>query len=260
MLSIYSQRAFLLAVTGLVCFSMMSWGQAPPAKEPATAQLAAQVPAPAVTEVAEGQAIVTYESEQLMIKAQNAPLIEVLRAVCTQIGAELDAQSEPDEPILGAFGPGRAHDVLAAMMGRSHFNLAMAGSPGDPNALVRIVILPNSADSADKTNNGSEAPPAQDSVAQDQATEQQDRQAAEEPVASMPTASDVQSRISQVREVFAQVRTEFSQLTEATDLDLDTVLKEAEAQAKAAAAADPNTPPPIAVATNHPRGRSRHTH
>lgn len=260
MLSIYSQRTFLLAVTGLVCFSMRSWSQAPPAKESATAQLAAEVPAPAVTEVTEGQAIVTYESEQLTIKAQNAPLIEVLRAVCTQIGAELDAQSEPNEPILGVFGPGRAHDVLAAMMGRSHFNLAMAGSPDDPNALVRIVILPTSADSADKTNNGSEALPDQDLVAQDQATEQQDRQTAEEPVASMPTASDVQSRISQVREVFAQVRTEFSQLTEATDLDLDTVLKEAEAQAKAAAAADPNTPPPIAAATNHPRGRSRHTH
>ncbi len=183
-----------------------------------------------------------------------------MRAVCSQIGAELDAPSEPDDRVLGVFGPGPSRDVLTAMMAGSHFNLAMAGSPDDPNALVRIVILPTSADSADKMNNGSEAPPAQDSVAQDQATEQQDRQAAEEPVASMPTASDVQSRISQVREVFAQVRTEFSQLTEATDLDLDTVLKEAEAQAKAAAAADPNTPPPIAAATNHPRGRSRHTH
>jgi hypothetical protein len=260
MLSMRSQFELVLIVMALLNLPVKGWAQDSQVQGQAAVAAATPTLPAELAQVPPGKSELTYVNRQLTIRAHDAPLIEVVRAVCSQIGAELDAPSEPDDRVLGVFGPGPSRDVLTAMMAGSHFNLAMAGSPGDPNALVRIVILPNSADSADKANNGSEAPPAQDSVARDQATEQQDRQAAEEPVASMPTASDVQSRISQVREVFAQVRTEFSQLTEATDLDLDTVLKEAEAQAKAAAAADPNTPPPIAVATNHPRGRSRHTH
>jgi hypothetical protein len=260
MLSMRSQFVLLLVVIALLYLSAQGWGQ--DSERQGQAAVAAATPSlPAeLAQVPASESDVTYANGQLTVKANNAPLIEVVRAVCAQIGAELDAPSEPGDPVLGVFGPGPSREVLTAMMAGSHFNLAMAGSPDDPNAILRIVILPKSADSADKTNDGADAPPAQDSVAQNQATEQQDGQAAEEPIASTLTASDIQSRISQVREAFAQVQGELSQVEGATNLDMNTALKQAEAQAKAAAAADPNTPPPIATVTNRVRGRSRHTH
>jgi hypothetical protein len=260
MLSIRSQFVLFLVVMALLCLPAQGWGQ--DSQGQGQADVKAAIPSlPAdLAQVPASESDVTYANGQLTVKANNAPLIKVVRAVCAQVGAELDAPSEPDDPVLGVFGPGPSREVLTAMMAGSHFNLAMAGSPDDPNAILRIVILPKSADSADNMNDGAEAPPAQDSVAENRATEQQDGQAAEEPIASRPSASDVQSRISQVREAFAQVQGELSQVEGAINLDMNTALKEAEAQAKKAVAADPNTPPPIASATNNPRGRSRHTH
>ena len=256
MLSLRNQVTFVLVVTGMLCVSSVGWAQTSKGESVAAQPAAASVPA--ATDVAKDQAIVTYESAQLTIKAQGTRLIEVLRAVCSQIGAELDASSEPDEPVFGVFGPGPARDVLAAIMGHSHYNLAMAGSPEDPNAIRRIVIVRKSADSADKTNNGSDAPATQDSVAQNQRTEQPESRAMPA-VASRPTAADVEASISQVREFFAQAQGELSQVLGGTP-DMEAILKQAEAQAKAAVAADPNTPPPVASSTNRPRMRSRHTH
>ena len=261
MLSIYWRVTTILAV-GLLCCASTGWGQEKQLQDPPTASAAGGEQA-ALAVVPTGQVAVLYQNAELMIVSHRAPLIHVLRAVCSQIGAELDSTSEPDEPVLGVFGPGPPRDVLAAMMGRSHFNIAMAGSPDDPNTVLRIVILARSADSADKTNNGSDTPPAQDSLAQSQVTEQPESQATEA-ASSVPTASDVESRISQVNELFAQAQAELVQMGGAANLDMAALLKEAEAQAKAAAAeADPDAPPPIPMAAaspiNRPSGR-RHRH
>jgi hypothetical protein len=258
MLTLRSQLRFVLAVTGLLCLSTIGWAQASESKGSAMAEHVAEAPVPSVTEVAEGHTLISYDSGQLTIKAHSAPLIDVLRAVCTQIGADLDVQSEPNEPVLGVFGPGPAKDVLPAMMGRSHFSLAMAGSPDDPNAIQRIVILPKS-DTPDKTENASDAPTPQASIVENPTTEDQGNQAGDPTDTSRATAADVQATISQVREFFAQAQGELSQAG-GGNLDTDAILKQAEAQAKAAVAADPNSPLPIASATNRPRRRSRHTH
>jgi hypothetical protein len=260
MLSIYWRVTTILAV-GLLCCPSAGWGQEKQLQDPPTAAGAGGEQA-ALAVVPTGQVAVLYQNAEVMIVSHRAPLIEVLREVCSQIGAELDAPPELDVPILGVFGPGPARDVLTAMMGGSHFNLAMAGSPEDPNAIVRIVILAKSADSAEKTNNGSDAPPAQDSLAQ--ATEQPGTQATEPPIPSTPTASEVEARISQVRELFAQAQGELAQVAGLANLDMDSLLKEAEAQAKASAAEDDlDAPPPkssaAAAPINHPRGR-RHRH
>ena len=81
-----------------------------------------------------------------------------------------------------------------------------------------------------------------------------------EPIAASTTeALDAESRIGQVRELFAQAQSELAQVG-FSNQDLDNLMREAEAQAKAAAAEDnSDTPPPMASAgagpINHPRGR-----
>jgi hypothetical protein len=261
MLSIRFWFVFSLAIAALLGLPSVSRGQDKQGQGQTAGELGRErsIQPPAV---AAGKAVITYEGGQLMIKAQSAPLIDVLRTACSQIGAELDAPSEPDEPILGVFGPGPSREVLAAMMEGSHFNLAMAGSTDDPNALVRIVVLPKSADSADKTNRADV--PAQDSIAQSQSMDQPTSQSTQPSLGSALTVSYVESRISQMRELFAQAQTELAQIGGVANLDMDLLLKEAETQIKATAAieADPDaTPIPFAASSiNRPNGRSRHRH
>jgi hypothetical protein len=262
-LSVRTRFAVSLAVAGLLWLPAVSRAQSQQGQEQGDATVAREISS-ALAEVAAGNVAVTYESGQLTIKAQSARLIDVLRAVCSQIGAELDPSSEPDEPVFGVFGPGPSREVLAGMMGGSNFNLAMAGSPDDPNAIMRILILAKSADSADKTNSSSDASPTEDSLAQSKPAEQPTSQAVQ--VGSTPTASDLESRMSQARELLAEAQGELAQMGVTDNLDMDQLLQDAEPQIKAAAAAeaDPDAPPPMPLATpfpsNLPRGRSRHRH
>lgn len=261
MLSVRSRFAFsfILTVAGLLWLPAESRAQNPQGQDQTATKVAPEISS-ALAGVESGQAVVRYENGQLTIKAQSAPLIVVLGSVCSQIGAELDAPSETDEPVLGVFGPGPSREVLAAMMSGSHFNLAMAGSPDDPNELVRIVILPKTTDSATQAANDADAPPTQDSAAQSQVTEPQ--------VGSTLTALDVESRMGQVRELFVQAQTELAQMGDeggATNVDISNLLKEAEAQVKAAAAAEANganstqtVQPPAAPGTNTSAPATRH--
>jgi hypothetical protein len=117
-------------------------------------------PPAALPKVAAGQAVVTYENGQLTIEAKNAPLIDVLRAVCSQIGAELDAPPEAREPILMTLGPAPARVVLAALLDGSQLHYAMREAAGDPGALESVIVFPKTNDS--KTL----GPVAQDGVSQ----------------------------------------------------------------------------------------------
>jgi hypothetical protein len=266
MLSIRSQVAIVLAVVFLLCVPAASWAQTPRDEGQAAATASREVPA-ALVEVPEGQSVVTYRNGDLTIKARNALLIDVLQTVCNQIGAVLDAPPDVDEQILAALGPAPPKDVLASLLSGSRFNYGTAGTADDPNALVRIIILPKTRDSAAQTTNGSDAQPTQDSAPQNQATEQTANQATEQQAGSTPTASIVQSRMSQVVELFAQVQAELAQMGgggEAVNGDMANLLKEAEAQIKASVAAEANSnaptlaPLPAAAPVDSPTGRSRH--
>jgi hypothetical protein len=214
--------------------------------------------------VTPGQAVITFENGELIIKARGASLVDVLRTVCRRIGAELDASGVRDEAVLGVAGPGAVRDVLAAMLDGSPYDLATAGSADDPTALARVIVLPKGKDStareakrsADQVKSDSDSLPSQDSVAKNQDAEQQATQAAEAQVAPRVTPAIVESRVSQVRDVLFQMQSELEQAGGA-NLDINTLLKEAEAQVKAEA----NPPMPLsAPASNRPRGRSRHVH
>jgi hypothetical protein len=91
-----------------------------------------------------GEAVVTFENAALTIASQGAPLIDVLRQVCSQLGAALDAPSEANQPVVGIFGPGSAREVLASLLEGSQYELGTAASVENAQALVRVVVLSKS--------------------------------------------------------------------------------------------------------------------
>ena len=159
MLSQRSRYVFVLAVAGLLWLQARSWAQDPQVQEHARVN-APPGPSAALAEMAPGHVVVTYENRQLTIEARNAPLIDVLRAVCSQIGTELDAPPEAREPILLTLGPAPARLVLAALLDGSQLHYAMREAADDPNVLESIIVFPKTKDA--KTL----GPAAQDSISQ----------------------------------------------------------------------------------------------
>jgi hypothetical protein len=86
---------------------------------------------------------VTYENGQLTIVAPNSTLGDILRAVRKQTGADIDV---PDarERVATTIGPGPAQAVMAELLNGSRFNYVMLGSPEDPKALTRVVLVARS--------------------------------------------------------------------------------------------------------------------
>ena len=148
-----SQFALVLAVAGLLWIPELSGAQDSQAQGHVTAATASDSSA-ALAEVPRGEAVVIYENAALTIAAQSVPLIDVLREVCKQLGAELDAPFEANEPVVGIFGPGPAREVIASLLESSQYELGTAGSVENAQALVRIVVFARSKSSdRQKTKN-----------------------------------------------------------------------------------------------------------
>jgi hypothetical protein len=139
-MSTRSQFATLLAVTSLLWFPAVSWAQGPQVLG-ATTVPAPELPA-ALARVPAGKAVVTYMKGQLTIKARDARLIDVLREVCDQIGAQLDAHAAAEQPVLGVMGPGPAAEVLTSLLGHSQVDYALARSANDASVLALVAIYP----------------------------------------------------------------------------------------------------------------------
>ena len=130
MLSARSEFAIALALTCVLGLPARSWAQDRPVHEPAATGTRGELPA-ALQEVPAGQVVVSYVDSKLTIKARNAPFIDVLREVCSQLGTELDAPSDADDPVLAVWGPGAPREVLAALLRHSRFDYALAASADD---------------------------------------------------------------------------------------------------------------------------------
>ena len=146
MLSLRAEFAFVPALAGLLWFPAGNFAHNPQVQEQATVLAPSESPA-ALLQVPPGQAVVTYQNSGLTIKARNAPLADVLRAVCSVTRAVLDVPSGADERIFAVLGPGRASDVLASLLNDAHFNYAILGSDSDPSALARVNAVGSSAKS-----------------------------------------------------------------------------------------------------------------
>ncbi len=241
MLSMRSQFVFLLAAAGWLLVPVESWAGSSQVQDPAATTVA-----PELEQIPLGQVAVTYENGEVTVKARNATLGQVLRAICSRIGAELDAESEDREPVVGTFGPGAAKDVLASLLIGSHFNYVMQTSDDDPTMLARVIVVPKAKDSnaQDRLAQKQLTPPqvsptpAQDRIAQNQVPHPQ--------VSPTPTTPVVdESGLKQMKELLMQAKVDIAnsggdvsdaQGADAAGADTADLLQQVEASITAVAA------------------------
>jgi hypothetical protein len=133
---------------------------------------------------------VSYENGQLTIIAPNSTLGDILRAVRKQTGADIEIPVATDR-VVTHLGPGPARDVMAELLNGSRFNYVLLGSPENPSALTRVVLVartdtagPNVQQPPQRPGQQNMAPPpqemAQDANDADQADENADDNNAEQ--------------------------------------------------------------------------------
>jgi hypothetical protein len=108
---------------------------------------------------------VSFQGGQLTISAQNSTLGDILKEVKAQTGATIDFPGTASERVIGHFGPGPARDVMTALLNGSHFNYVLLGSPTDPGALDRVILMAKSGGSVESNSQ----PPAEQATAYNQA-------------------------------------------------------------------------------------------
>jgi len=125
--------------------------------------VAPATPPPTMAQMPASAPQVAFQSGELTISAQNSTLGDILKAVKTQTGATIELPGSAPERVVGTFGPGPARDVLSSLLNGSHFNYLLLGSPTDPNALDRVILM---AKSSGATENN--PPPAEQASAYNQ--------------------------------------------------------------------------------------------
>src|ERR1700722_11157125 len=137
------------------------------ASQPVTATDDQAAPAPPPPTLAQQPATppqVSFQGGQLTISAQNSTLGDILKAVRARTGATIDLPGTASERVIGHFGPGPARDVMTALLNGSHFNYVLLGSPTDPGALDRVILMAKSGGSVESNSQ----PPAEQATAYNQ--------------------------------------------------------------------------------------------
>ena len=112
---------------------------------------------------------------------------DVLNAVKQKTGAAVDMPGASSERVVGRFGPGAPRDVMAQLLNGSHYDYVLLGSPADPGALKKIVLIarvagpepapsPQPGQQAYQQNQNLQTVPdveAEQNVSEDNATEMQ---------------------------------------------------------------------------------------
>src|SRR5262249_16772676 len=176
MSGVFSKTGFLLLVS--VCISLASLTcaaevrsarkRAVKQEQPAPAPQAVVPPAPLTLEQQPASPPqVDFQNGRLTIIAQNSTLGDVLRAVRSETGATVEIPANATERVVGHIGPGPAREVLASLLNGSHFDYVILGSPTNPGALDRVILLPKSTGEA-ATNLASQPNPGNQVYAQPQ--------------------------------------------------------------------------------------------
>jgi hypothetical protein len=84
---------------------------------------------------------VSFQGGQLVIVARNSTMGDVLNAVKQKTGASVEMPASSSERVVGKFGPGAPRDVMAQLLNGSHFDYVLLGSPADPGALKKVVLM-----------------------------------------------------------------------------------------------------------------------
>src|SRR5207248_5218515 len=115
----------------------------PSPAQPQPAATAPTQPAPEVTPEhgPSSPPQVSLQGGQLTIVARNSTMSDVLNAVRQKTGANVDMPAGSGERVVGQFGPGAPRDVMAQLLNGSHYDYVLLGSPADPGALNKIVLM-----------------------------------------------------------------------------------------------------------------------
>jgi hypothetical protein len=84
---------------------------------------------------------VSFQGGELTIVARNSTMGDVLTAVKQRTGAAVDMPAVSSERVVGRFGPGAPRDVMAQLLNGSHYDYVLLGSPADPGALKKVVLI-----------------------------------------------------------------------------------------------------------------------
>jgi len=242
MLSLRGRLPIVVAVAVLLCSPIASWAQRSRGQSPAQ-ELASREKSLELAGVPAGQVVVVYEHPELTIKSNGTSLIDVLRTVCGQIGAELDAPSLPDDVVLGIIGPGTVRDVLATMFTGSPYELSTNGSPEDPNRVARVIVAPRDSKEKEPKNTSRETSEKSDSFS-----------AAGQPT-NMPeadTSADLvdpaeKPSMQQTLEVLKQAKAELAQATDSDAGEMAKLLDDVEAKIKSGEIKDTQSSQPVIV-------------
>ena len=102
---------------------------------------APQAPPPTPEQGPSSPPEVNYQGGQLVIVARNSTMGDVLNAVKQKTGASVEMPASSSERVVGKFGPGAPRDVMAQLLNGSHFDYVLLGSPADPGALKKVLLM-----------------------------------------------------------------------------------------------------------------------
>jgi len=95
---------------------------------------------------------VTYEDGQLTVIAENSSLSEVMRALRSALGADIDLPADiVDQHIWVHLGPGPARRVLRDLLDDTEFNYVMQASDSDPDGIRSVLLTPRSKSTGAET-------------------------------------------------------------------------------------------------------------
>jgi hypothetical protein len=109
-------------------------------------EVAASTPPPAAAEKAATNSLkVTYQDGQLTIIAENSLLSDILSALHTAMGAQIDLPaSASGERIWVRLGPGPARKVLGELLSGTDLNFVIQGSTTDVDGIQTVLLTPHS--------------------------------------------------------------------------------------------------------------------
>jgi hypothetical protein len=113
---------------------------------PQDGEIATSTPPPASAEKkATPPPKVTYQDGQLTIIAENALLSDILSALHTLMGAEIDLPaSASSERIWVRLGPGPARKVVSELLSGTDLNFVIQGSTTDADGIQSVMLTPHS--------------------------------------------------------------------------------------------------------------------
>lgn len=109
--------------------------------EPAPAPAAEPEPTPTPEHGPSSPPEVTFQNGKLTIVARNSTMGDVLNAVKQKTGAAVEMPGSSSERVFGKFGPGAPRDVMAQLLNGSHYDYVLLGSPENPGALKKVVLM-----------------------------------------------------------------------------------------------------------------------